>query len=71
MFPSNMEFKFIKPKHAKVKSHGSLSAMMAVTTCPLERSLKKNGQHFVWKARMHRQALISVSSVKLPCMRYI
>ena len=21
MFPSNMEFKFIKPKHAKAKSH--------------------------------------------------
>ena len=38
MFPSNMEFKFIKPKHAKVKSHGSLSAMMVVIAFPLERS---------------------------------
>ena len=38
MFPSNMEFKFIKPKHAKVKNHDSMSAMTVVTTFPLERS---------------------------------
>ena len=35
MFPSKMEFKVIKPKHAKAKSHYSLSAMTAVTTFSL------------------------------------
>ena len=35
MFPSKMEFKVIKPKHAKAKSHYSLSSMTAVTTFSL------------------------------------
>ena len=35
MFPSKMEFKVIKPKHAKAKSHYSLSFMTAVTTFSL------------------------------------
>ena len=35
MFPSKMEFKVIKPKRAKVKSHYSLSSMIAVTTFSL------------------------------------
>ena len=38
MFPSNMEFKFINPKHAKAKNLDSLSAMTVVTTFQLERS---------------------------------
>ena len=42
MFPSNMEFQFIKPKHSKAKILDSLSAMIAVTTFPLENLEKKN-----------------------------
>ena len=40
MFPSNMEFKFIKPKHAKAKNHDSLSAMTS-NNIPIRNILKK------------------------------